>query len=203
MKTLDCEHPTIALRLPPCAGSEPTVELTRPHHTTVPMTRVAVVGDDGLYHFSFPAPFPAHIPYPARGVWRLAALTGCGCYEANVYVNCPAPMFESVHMGTPAHDASQECCIDENDLLFTISSLEPPTVEVDGYPLAALLVNDAVSYALRLNDNTVTGLYTITNESGVTLASGTFGALGTTQYHPLDLTCATYVLKRPNSPEPV
>lgn len=203
MKTLDCEHPTIALRLPPCAGSEPTVELTRPHHTTVPMTRVAVAGDDGLYHFSFPAPFPAHIPYPARGVWKLSALTGCGCYESNVYVNCPAPMFNSVHESTPVHDASQECCIDENDLLFTISSLEPPTVEVDGYPTAALLVNDAASYALRLNDNNVTGLYTITNESGVTLASGTFGPLGTTQYHPLDLTCATYVLKRPNPPEPV
>lgn len=202
MKTLDCEHPTIALRLPPCAGSEPTVELTRPHHATVPMTRAAVAGDDGLYHFSFPAPFPAHIPYPARGVWKLAALTGCGCYESNVYVNCPAPMFESVHTPSLPNGPSQECCIDENDLLFTISSLEPPTVDVDGYPSAQLLVNEAASYALRLNDAAVGGLYTITNESSVVLASGSFSALGTTQYHALDLTCATYILKLP-TPEPV
>ena len=199
MKTLDCEHPTIALRLPPCAGSEPTAELTRAHHTTIPLERTQpVVDDDGLFHFSM----PSGVPFPARGVWKLSANTGCGCYEANVYVNCPAPSFEGAHMATPAHDASQECCIDDNDVLFTISKLDPPTVDVEGYPTAALLVNEAASYALRLNDNSVTGLYTITNESGVVLASGSFSGLGTTQYHPLDLMCATYVLKLP-PPEPV
>lgn len=201
MKTLDCEHPTIALRLPPCAGSEPTAEITRAHHTTVPLTRVLVDADDGLFHFSFPDPFPAHITFPARGVWALSALTGCGCYTSNVYVNCPAPMFASTHTATDVHDASQECCVDEDSILFTISSLDPPTVTVDGYPTAALLVNDAASYALRLNSE-LTGPYTILNESGVVLATGTLGGLGTTQFHALDLLCTTYVLQLP-APEPV
>lgn len=196
MKVLDCNNTSVTIIVPPCAGDTPVAELQRANHVTVPLTGNAE-GD-----FTFPSPFPANIPFPARGVWRLSVNTGCGCYEANVYVDCPAPMFESRHEGSLVGGPSTECCVDENDILLHVTALAPPSVEVDGYPTATLLVDEAASYAFRLNDALMTGPYTITNESGVELAAGTFGALGTTQYHDLDLTCTTYVLKLPN-PEPV
>ena len=188
MKTLDCEHTSLALRLPPCAGSTPTAELTRANHVSVPLVQTG----DGL--FSLPDPFPAHIPFPARGVWQLNAETGCGCYTSPVYVDCARLQLAGVHTPTAPIGPSQECCVDEDDLLFEVTNLSPPTVTVSGYPSAQLLVDDGAGYALRLNA-AVAGNYAILNESGVELARGVFGASGTTQFHVLDLTCATYILQ--------
>ena len=201
MKTLDCDHRFVAIRLPPCAGSPPTAELMRLHHTSVPLVVTSpTVEDDGLYHFTFPEPFPAHIPYPARGVWKLSVTTGCGCYEALVYVNCPAPMFEPVHTPTAVNGPSIECCLLDTDIIFDVTSLSPPTIDVPEYSGATLLVDDAAAYAVRLN-SAVTGQYQWIDDSGIVLASGTYGANGTTQYHDIELTCATYAL-RPVVPAP-
>lgn len=197
MRTLDCERTTVAISVPPCAGNTPTAELQRANHVTIPL---ALTSDGELHTFAFPNPFPANIPFPARGVWKLSVETGCGCYEANVYVDCPAPMFVATHEASLVGGPSTECCADDNDILLHVTALAPPSVEVDGYPTATLLVDEAASYAFRLNDALMIGPYAITNESGVELAAGTFQALGTTQYHDLDLTCATYILKLP---EPV
>lgn len=194
MKQLDCNHRTITMKLPPCAGAFSTAKLTRLHHVDVPLT---VVQLDGLITLSIPDPLPSSVPYPKRGVWSLSLQTDCGCYEALVHVDCQPPAFAGVHTQTPFVGPSTECCIPEDALTFTVTNLSPPTIEAEGYPDAELLVNDAASFAIRLGVTAPSVGYTWIDSDGAVLATGTFGSQGTTQYHEIDLSCTTYALIPP------
>lgn len=199
MKKLDCDEQSTDLKLPPCAGAFSTVtaKLTRLHHTEVPLDLVQSTVDEHLITVSIPDPLPANVPFPKRGVWTLSVQTDCGCYEAPVYVDCPPPAFAGVHNPTASQGPSTECCIPEDALTFTVLSLSPPEIEAEGYPTAALLVDDGAAYAVRLGVVAPWVNYRWINEDGVVLATGTFGPLGTTQYHDIELTCATYALIAP------
>ena len=199
MKKLDCEEQSTNLKLPPCAGAFSTVvaKLVRLHHIDVPLELTQSTVDPELIEVSIPDPLPANVPFPKRGVWKLSVQTDCGCYEAPVYIDCPPPAFAGVHTATAAQGPSIECCIPEDALTFTVLSLSPPTIEAEGYPDAGLLVDDSASYAVRLGVAAPSVSYRWINEDGVVLAEGAFGALGTTQYHDIELTCATYALLPP------
>lgn len=201
MKKLDCEDQSTDLKLPPCAGAFSTVsaKLMRLHHVEVPLDLVQSPINPELVTFSIPDPLPSNVPYPKRGVWKLSVQTDCGCYEAQVYVDCPPPAFAGVHMGTPNQGPSIECCIPDGALTFTVVSLSPPTIEAEGYPDAELLVDDGAAYAVRLGVTAPSATYRWINEDGVVLATGTFGAQGTTEYHNIELTCATYALLPPET----
>lgn len=184
MKVLDCENPSVQISLPPCAGDTAVVELQRANYTTVPLA----LTEDG---YAFPDPFPANIPFPARGVWKLTAVTGCGCYETDVYVDCPAPQLVPLH--TPTANAEVIVCCEPDDAIgFSIETLDPPVVEVDDYPDAELVV-DGDTAALDLGDASVTGGYTLYDDDGIPITEGEFTA-GVTEYH--ELTCTHYYLTR-------
>ena len=197
MKRLDCEEQSTQVKLPPCAGALAlvTATLTREGHTAVPLVLTEQPND--LITVAIQDPLPANVPFPKRGIWRLNIQTPCGCYEAPVYVDCPAPAFVATHTPTLVNGPSTECCVPEDALTFTVTSLGPPTLEAEGYPDAVLLMDDSAAYAVRLGVVAPTLGYRWVNESGVTLATGTFGALGTTEYHDIDITCATYALLPP------
>lgn len=201
MKKLDCDNQSTDLKLPPCAGAFSTVsaKLMRLHHVEVPLDLVQSTVDPELVTFSIPDPLPSNVPYPKRGVWKLSVQTDCGCYEAQVYVDCPPPAFAGVHTGTPNQGPSTECCIPDDALTFTVVSLSPPEIEAEGYPDAELLVDDGAAYAVRLGVTAPSATYRWINEDGVVLATGTFGAQGTTEYHDIELTCATYALLPPEA----
>lgn len=202
MKRLDCEEQSTNLKLPPCAGAFSTVvaKLVRLHHIEVPLELTQSETDPDLITVAIPDPLPSTVPYPKRGVWTLSVQTDCGCYEAPVYIDCPPPAFAGVHRPTAAQGPSTECCIPEDALTFTVTSLSPPTIEAEGYPDATLLINDALNYAVRLGVTAPSVSYRWINEDGVVLATGNFGAFGLTQYHDLELTCATYALLPPEAP---
>lgn len=196
MKRLDCQNQSTDMKLPPCAGALADVEavLVRDSCTPVPLT----LTDHGSYiTVAIQNPLPPSVPFPRRGVWTLSVKTKCGCYEAAVYVDCPGPQFLPVHDASLPIGPSTECCIPDDALTFTVTSLSPPTIEAEGYPDATLLVNDAAAYAVRLGVIAPMVNYRWINEDGIVLATGTFGALGTTEYHDIDLTCATYALLPP------
>ena len=199
MKRLACDAQSTDLKLPPCAGAFSAVvaKLVRLHHVEVPLDLVQSTVDPELIEVSIPDPLPANVPFPKRGVWKLSVQTDCGCYEAPVYVDCPPPAFQSVHTGTPNQGPSIECCIPDDALTFTVTSLSPPTIEAEGYPDAQLLVDDGATYAVHLGVTAPWVGYSWINEDGIVLATGTFAALGTTQYHDIELTCATYALIQP------
>lgn len=201
MKKLDCDNQSTDLKLPPCAGAFSTVsaKLMRLHHVEVPLDLVQSTVDPELVTFSIPDPLPSNVPYPKRGVWKLSVQTDCGCYEAQVYVDCPPPAFAGVHTGTPNQGPSIECCIPDGALTFTVVGLSPPVIEAEGYPDAELLVDDGAAYAVRLGVTAPSATYRWINEDGVVLATGTFGAQGTTEYHDIELTCATYALLPPET----
>lgn len=194
MKRLDCATDTLDLTFPPCGGSTPEAELCRLHHTSVPLVRTET-------GFRFPAPFPSHIPFPARGVWTLTVTTGCGCYTAHVYVDCPPPAFTAEHTATEAVGPSTECCVPDGALAFTVTALDPPTVEPDTYTLA---VDEAAAYTLTL---TLTELpadtaYRWLDADGYLLAEGTSTSEGATQPHDIDLTCGDYYIEVRDEPDP-
>ena len=199
MKRFDCDEQSTNLKLPPCAGAFSTVvaKLVRLHHIDVPLELTQSTVDPELIEVSIPDPLPANVPYPKRGVWKLSVQTDCGCYEAPVYVDCPPPALAGVHTATSNQGPSIECCIPEDAITFTVLSLSPPTIEAEGYPTAALLVDDGAAYAVRLGVTAPWVGYQWINEDGFVLATGTFGPLGTTQYHDIELTCATYALIAP------
>lgn len=199
MKRLDCDEQSTNLKLPPCAGAFSTVvaKLVRLHHVEVPLELTQSETDPDLITVAIPDPLPSTVPYPKRGVWTLSVQTDCGCYEAPVYIDCPPPAFAGVHRPTASQGPSTECCIPEDALTFTVLSLSPPEIEAEGYPDAELLVDDGAAYAVRLGVAAPSVGYRWINEDGVVLATGTFAALGTTQYHDIELTCATYALLPP------
>ena len=91
MKRLDCEEQSTQVKLPPCAGALAlvTATLTREGHTAVPLVLTEQPND--LITVAIQDPLPANVPFPKRGIWLLNIQTPCGCYQAPVYVDCPAP----------------------------------------------------------------------------------------------------------------
>ena len=201
MKKLDCDNQSTDLKLPPCAGAFSTVsaKLMRLNHVDVPLVLTQSTVDEHLITLEIPDPLPSNVPYPKRGVWKLSVQTDCGCYEAQVYVDCPPPAFAGVHTGTPNQGPSTECCIPDDALTFTVVSLSPPAIEAEGYPDAQLLIDDGAAYAVRLGVTAPSATYRWINEDGVVLATGAFGAQGTTESHDIELTCATYALLPPEN----
>lgn len=195
MKTINCLTSEVALKLPDCAGelSSTVSFLSRKGHAAISLT-LEQGAAPGVVRIIIPDETDS---CPARGVWTLNVQTVCGCYEAQVYLDCPPPALAGVHTPTASQGPSIECCIPEDALTFTVLSLSPPTIEAEGYPDAGLLVDDSASYAVRLGVAAPSVSYRWINEDGVVLAEGAFGALGTTQYHDIDLTCATYALLPP------
>jgi hypothetical protein len=202
MKRLDCDEQSTNLKLPPCAGAFSTVvaKLVRLHHVEVPLVLTQSATDPDLITVAIPDPLPTNVPFPKRGVWMLTVQTDCGCYEAPVYIDCPPPAFAGVHEGTLT-EASTECCIPEDALTFTVTSLSPPKIDTEGYPDSELLIDDGLAYAVRLGVTAPSVTYRWIDEDGIVLATGTYGALGTTEYHDLDLICATYALLPPVEPD--
>lgn len=150
---------------------------------------------DTLQHFTvaIPDPLPPGVDFPSEGVWKLSVLTACGCYDMSVYVECPGPSAPGTHHITPGSEGWIECCLPDDALTFKVTSLSPLVVKAEGYPDAALLHSDA-GYAVRLGVTAPSVQYHWTDANASVLASGTYGGQGTTLYHKIDITCATYAL---------
>lgn len=194
MKRLDCVAASTNISLPPCAGAfaSTTTTLQRAGHANVALT---LTNHTDYLTVAIP---PGTTPWPARGVWVLNVQTTCGCYTAQVYVDCPAPQLTGVYSPTGTGLPAVTCCAPPGSIAVDVLSLNPPELEVEGYPNATLLVDDGAAYAIRLG-SPVTGLYRWLDEDGNLLASGSYGSNGTTAFHPLDLTCGTYYLAPPGA----
>lgn len=195
MKRIDCETNDVSLKLPPCAGAllSVTATLTRPNYISVPLIVSQSLTDADQLLLTLPVP-TVQVPAPARGVWTLIVTTPCGCFTAPVYTDCPPPQLAGVHYPTAITGPSIECCIPDNAISFWVTTLDPPTVEAEGYPAATLALNDALNFQFSTHVTPGFTQYDWIDEDGFVLATGAFLPNGTTQFHDIDLTCALYAL---------
>lgn len=198
MKVLGCLERSLELQLPPCGGDAGAVEasLIREGCTKYDLLITEDAQVPGRLTIAIPDPLPVGVKFPTEGVWTVFVETGCGCFQMPVFIECPAPTATAEHFKTPGNEGWQECCLPDNAATFKVTRLSPPTIVAEGYPVAQLLVN-GTEYAVQLGVTAPSANYRWVDANAVVLATGSYAALGTTQYHSLDLTCATYALLPP------
>lgn len=104
MIRVDCRTVTIPLVLPDCTSEIISATLARAHRDSYALTAAIDPSNPKLVQLS---DLPQDAP---RGVYKLALQTNCGCFTAQVYVDCAAPAFAGTHYPTNPAGLIKACC---------------------------------------------------------------------------------------------